>query len=70
MAIYNEHPIKTRRRCVYLSSQGRRCRRFATWGGSMSSDHELMSEWVYVEVCQAHAEKIFPFDSDVLAAAR
>lgn len=70
MAIYDEHPIRTRRRCVYLSHQGRRCRRSATWGGSLSSNPELMSEWVYVEVCQSHAEKIFPGDSDVLAAAR
>jgi hypothetical protein len=66
--IFEEHRLKHDGRCVYLSSEGRRCRARAVWGGSMSSDSELMSEWVYIEVCQRHAEKVFPYDTDVLAA--
>ena len=54
-------PIVTRRRCVALDINGKRCRKCAAWrGGYRGNDeeslyHDVYPKWVLVELCNVHA---------------
>ncbi|MGW8178193.1 MAG: hypothetical protein ACWGQW_05410 [bacterium] len=51
------------RRCVALDSDGKRCRKKATWKGEYHGDGEIYTyfdnapQWVQVEMCNEHASK-------------